>query len=523
SRSARHCRSRRKRIPSWKGSPAWWQTTSLTRNGTPAKGAADARPAGMRAASSRARSKRGWMTALSCGSTASMRAMAASTSSRGVTSPARTRPARPVASWSPSVSAISDGRRSAADGVLEGLACLDPGDGGGRDRDLLAGGGVAAGAGGPLGPVEGQESGELNFVASGDRFGDHGLEGGEGLVDRRGGLTGLLGDRVDEVRLVHRVSVRWTSRGTTLSATCPRPVDRGREPGAGVRRLTLTNAPPARAPPPPRRTLMPARLASILRSHPGRAAAVTVAGLLAAGAVVAAAGGGTGGRNSLSSKVDRAVAPAPAADAYAGGAGAAVPTTVPFAAGDQAGPALSSEAQMAAGGSVPSKSAAGSAAPAADPGQAPVSPGVGPSGLGGQPVPSAVAAGTARVVKNASLTVTVKKDGLGDSYQKAVDAAAGAGGWVQASQTGTDQATLTLKVPSDRLEGVVGAIRGLGKVTSVAESGDDVTAEYIDLEARIGHWRAQEAVFVGLMAKARTIPETIQIQQQLSTIQEQIE
>jgi len=268
---------------------------------------------------------------------------------------------------------------------------------------------------------------------------------------------------------------------------------------------------------------MPARLASILRSHPGRAAAVTVAGLLAAGAVVAAAGGGTGGRNSLSSKVDRAVAPAPAADAYAGGAGAAVPTTVPFAAGDQAGPALSSEAQMAAGGSVPSKSAAGSAAPAADPGQAPVSPGVGPSGLGGQPVPSAVAAGTARVVKNASLTVTVKKDGLGDSYQKAVDAAAGAGGWVQASQTGTDQATLTLKVPSDRLEGVVGAIRGLGKVTSVAESGDDVTAEYIDLEARIGHWRAQEAVFVGLMAKARTIPETIQIQQQLSTIQEQIE
>src|SRR5437588_419298 len=133
------------------------------------------------------------------------------------------------------------------------------------------------------------------------------------------------------------------------------------------------------------------------------------------------------------------------------------------------------------------------------------------------------ALGTSRIVKNATLNVSVKKGGLGDGYQRAVDAAAAVGGWVQASQTGTDQATLTLKVPSDKLEGVIGTIRGLGKVTSVSETGEDVTAEFVDLEARIGHWRAQEAVFVGLMGKAKTIPETIQIQQQLSTIQEQIE
>jgi hypothetical protein len=138
-------------------------------------------------------------------------------------------------------------------------------------------------------------------------------------------------------------------------------------------------------------------------------------------------------------------------------------------------------------------------------------------------VPAAVAAGTARIVKNAALTVSVKKGGLGDNYQRAVEAAAAVGGWVQSSQTGTDQATLTLKVPSDKLEGVIGTIRGLGKVTSVSENGEDVTAEFVDLEARIGHWRAQEAVFVGLMGKAKTIPETIQIQQQLSSIQEQIE
>jgi hypothetical protein len=193
-------------------------------------------------------------------------------------------------------------------------------------------------------------------------------------------------------------------------------------------------------------------------------------------------------------------------DAFAGNG---VTTTAPVPGAEAAGLAASGSAV----GAVTMEQAA----------DAPVSPGVGPSALGGQPVPAAVAAGTARIVKNAALTVSVKKGGLGDNYQRAVDAAAAVGGWVQTSQTGTDQATLTLRVPSDKLEGVIGTIRGLGTVTSVAENGEDVTAEFVDLEARIGHWRAQEAVFVGLMGKAKTIPETIQIQQQLSGIQEQIE
>ncbi|HEV7863616.1 MAG TPA: DUF4349 domain-containing protein [Acidimicrobiia bacterium] len=257
---------------------------------------------------------------------------------------------------------------------------------------------------------------------------------------------------------------------------------------------------------------MPARPQMIVRSHPGRVAAVVVAGLLSAGAVVAAVGGSSGGtEKSLPSKAFTSVGGSGAdqqSDALAYGE-SVVTTTAPGAPG-------------AVGALTPGYSAADRSA-ADQSAAAPVSPGVGPSGLGGSPVPAAVAAGTSRIVKNATLSVNLKKGGLGDGYQRAVDAAVAVGGWVQASQTGTDQATVTLKVPSDKLEGVIGTIRGLGKVTSVSESGEDVTAEFVDLEARIGHWRAQEAVFVGLMGKAKTIPETIQIQQQLSTIQEQIE
>jgi len=54
-----------------------------------------------------------------------------------------------------------------------------------------------------------------------------------------------------------------------------------------------------------------------------------------------------------------------------------------------------------------------------------LAPGVGPfGGSGGQPVPAAVATGTAKVVKNASLTVSPQAGRrLGDGYQRAVDAA----------------------------------------------------------------------------------------------------
>ncbi len=82
-------------MPSCIGSPAEWQARSLRRNGTPRKG-----PWGCAgsAACTRALSKSGWITALSSGLSFSMRVMAASVSSDGVTSPSRTNSAWAVAS-----------------------------------------------------------------------------------------------------------------------------------------------------------------------------------------------------------------------------------------------------------------------------------------------------------------------------------------------------------------------------------------------------------------------------------------
>ncbi len=86
-------RSRSSRFPRCKGSPAREPSRSLTTTGTPRNG-----PSGAASASARARSSRRWITALSNGFTASTRAIAASTSSRGDTEPSRTNAAWAVAS-----------------------------------------------------------------------------------------------------------------------------------------------------------------------------------------------------------------------------------------------------------------------------------------------------------------------------------------------------------------------------------------------------------------------------------------
>src|SRR5262249_31302505 len=72
--------SRRARMPRWYGSPAVAHTASFTHIGTPRKGPSGSGPT----ASRRASSKRRWITALQMPSSASMRAMAASTSSSAV-------------------------------------------------------------------------------------------------------------------------------------------------------------------------------------------------------------------------------------------------------------------------------------------------------------------------------------------------------------------------------------------------------------------------------------------------------
>ncbi len=185
--------------------------------------------------------------------------------------------------------------------------------------------------------------------------------------------------------------------------------------------------------------------------------------------------------------------------------------------------ALSSRAAGggAAGGGAGSPSGPAVAAPAPE------------SGTARQPlpdIPSVPQGGsvTGRVIKNISLEIKIKSDEFQRQFARAGSLAEQFGGFVTNSQVSeTDgrlaSGTLTIRVPSDRFEEAVSRLKGLGKVTAEDRSGQDVSKEFVDLEARLKQAKAEEAFFLRLMDEAKGISDMMQVQSQLSGVQLRIE
>jgi hypothetical protein len=152
--------------------------------------------------------------------------------------------------------------------------------------------------------------------------------------------------------------------------------------------------------------------------------------------------------------------------------------------------------------------------------------GLGTQAEGASAVPLDLPAVGPTVIKTADLVVEVERDALGQAVNAATTVAARYGGFVVSSTTGGADArrgTLTLRVPSDRFEEAVADLGGLGTVDRRRVSGEDVSQEFVDLEARLRNLEAQEAVMLRLFDEAATVSDTIRIQQELSGVQLQLE
>jgi len=130
---------------------------------------------------------------------------------------------------------------------------------------------------------------------------------------------------------------------------------------------------------------------------------------------------------------------------------------------------------------------------------------------------------TGRIIRSATLELKVTEKGFDAAQSEALAAVSSAGGFVQNSSLQNGRSTMTLRVPADRFDRVMGALRDIGEVRDETMTGEDVSEEFVDLDARLRHWHAQEAVFLDLMTKAESVTETIEVQQQLSTVQQNIE
>lgn len=132
----------------------------------------------------------------------------------------------------------------------------------------------------------------------------------------------------------------------------------------------------------------------------------------------------------------------------------------------------------------------------------------------------------ARIIKNADLRLEVERGGFKEALQDATAVADTHGGFVVSSRIEGEKArrgSLVIRVPSDAFEQALGDLRELGTVQGEAISGEDVSQEFVDLEARLRNLEAQEAVLLRLMDRAETIADTIKVQQELTGIQLEVE
>jgi len=133
-----------------------------------------------------------------------------------------------------------------------------------------------------------------------------------------------------------------------------------------------------------------------------------------------------------------------------------------------------------------------------------------------------------KVIKNANLELKLKKGDFQNQFAKASSLAEQFGGYVGSSSVtqvkdNLSSGSLTLKIPADRFQAAMERLKALGKVSGEEQSGQDVGREFVDLEARLHQAQAQEAFYLKLLDQSKSISDSLQIQQQLSSIQVQVE
>jgi hypothetical protein len=144
----------------------------------------------------------------------------------------------------------------------------------------------------------------------------------------------------------------------------------------------------------------------------------------------------------------------------------------------------------------------------------------------GQAVPNTLPTGLGvpKVVKTGSLAVEVKKGAFASAFSHVAAIAAANGGFVSSSSSSSSATgTVVLRVPADRFEDTRRQLGELGKVTNEDLKGEDMSGTLADLDARLRNLRSQEEAIRLIMGKAKTIGETIQVQDQLSQVRDQIE
>lgn len=101
------------------------------------------------------------------------------------------------------------------------------------------------------------------------------------------------------------------------------------------------------------------------------------------------------------------------------------------------------------------------------------------------------------------------------------------GGWVESTQIfgegGYRSATVGIRIPADRRDETMDALRALGRTLDESISSTDVTDRLIDNDARLNAWRTQEERLVTLLENAASVADIVEVEKRIAEVRADIE
>jgi hypothetical protein len=171
-------------------------------------------------------------------------------------------------------------------------------------------------------------------------------------------------------------------------------------------------------------------------------------------------------------------------------------------------------------------------------------------------VPPAAALSAHHLLRTGDLSLLVARGALMSSVDRISAMTAGLGGYVMSSAIGSEApgttglveplpldaesapsasdqpttstgtnpyATLTVRVPESSFDAAVKRFAALGTVQSVSTSSEDVTSQYVDLQARLHHYGAVERRLVRFLDATDNVNQMLAVQDRIDNVQLTIE
>jgi len=139
--------------------------------------------------------------------------------------------------------------------------------------------------------------------------------------------------------------------------------------------------------------------------------------------------------------------------------------------------------------------------------------------------PGALDTAQRQIISQATVSIEVKDVTAAIDQVRAI--AEGLGGFVgQLSTSGgpkRQQSTVTVRVPQAEFFTALERIKALGKVRAESVGSQDVTEQFIDLQARLRSAQREEESLLSLLERAGTVSEILTIERELSRVRSEVE